>query len=622
MKVDNLIVVDLPLSAGVVLSRPERVALKIEGAKQLCHIWQLAYTRREPVVGKPSDWPIDEGSFAIARRAVITRLISTVNEALQSKGWAGGTAFGIFRAIKAFTDWSDAKGTADHLWLSEEATSSRFLEYAAYLRIRVAGGETKLGTAAGLEQSLLWFCRQFFDEDFCRRFTPLKQGGKAGTRPPDEKELRNFRSVIGEIFDSACTCILENRPFPVRLVEAWEGKPVWYIPNGKSRATLLEGSGGAAWNIETGEVRTVEETLRTYAAGKAKKAKGQSIRAVNNALRIVQEVNSNSRHAERLNVASLGCLAFAAMFALQAGANQSVLDKAEFSDALNAEIRKGSVTRAKYRALKLRAGNKEITVSVGVGFMPKLARFLELRSFLLDGQTESSLFIYVGADGSPRPFSDNPGKLLKKRLARLGINTPYLGSRKLRAAKQDHVIRHESPDVAASMMGHSLATAMRVYSNGSAVRHATEMGEYLASVAKTVLAAGDASEGIPNAVGKCRSFADPIPIAAQVPATPNCRSTEGCLFCDKYRLHADETDVRKLFSCRFALRISFGNSVSPEFAKGRLSEVMKRIEELIAEVRTRDDALVKRVESEVDNDERLDPFWSAKIEQLALLGVI
>jgi hypothetical protein len=68
--------------------------------------------------------------------------------------------------------------------------------------------------------------------------------------------------------------------------------------------------------------------------------------------------------------------------------------------------------------------------------------------------------------------------------------------------------------------------------------------------------------------------------------------------------------------------LAFGSSPSPQIADGKLTDVLARIEELLSELRRRDINLVQRIENEVDSEERLDPFWSAKIEQLALLGVI
>lgn len=114
-------------------------------------------------------------------------------------------------------------------------------------------------------------------------------------------------------------------------------------------------------------------------------------------------------------------------------------------------------------------------------------------------------------------------------------------------------------------MGHSLATTLRLYSNGTDAAHKAEMGAFLASVEKTVLNPGnDPAGSIRSAVGICIEFHKPAPIADSVTVQPDCRSTEGCLFCDQYRVHADAVDIRKLLSCRHCVTLVSGRAGSIE----------------------------------------------------------
>lgn len=54
-------------------------------------------------------------------------------------------------------------------------------------------------------------------------------------------------------------------------------------------------------------------------------------------------------------------------------------------------------------------------------------------------------------------------------------------------------------------------------------------------------------------VGICSNYGNPNPLSNAL-VKVNCKSPEGCLFCDKYRIHADEKDARKLISCRYYLQ--------------------------------------------------------------------
>jgi hypothetical protein len=216
--------------------------------------------------------------------------------------------------------------------------------------------------------------------------------------------------------------------------------------------------------------------------------------------------------------------------------------------------------------------------------------------------------------------------LLYDRLHTLGIVLPRISARQWRVAKQDWAVSNHDPLVAARLMGHSLATALRSYSNGTDAAHKAEMGAFLASVEKIVLMAGDDPvASIRSAVGVCIGFHKPAPIAASIAASvtvrPDCRSTEGCLFCDQYRVHADATDIRKLLSCRHCVRLVSGRAGSVEQYDRSFGAVLRRVGFLLDELRKRDAVLVDQIEQDVDIDGNLDAFWSTKLDQLYELGV-
>jgi hypothetical protein len=211
---------------------------------------------------------------------------------------------------------------------------------------------------------------------------------------------------------------------------------------------------------------------------------------------------------------------------------------------------------------------------------------------------------------------------LYDRLDTLGIVLPRITARQWRAAKQDWAVSNHGPVVAARLMRHSVATALRSYSNGTDAAHKAEMGAFLASVEKTVLKHGnDPAGSIRSAVGVCIGFQKPTPIAASVTVLPNCRSTEGCLFCDQYRVHADAADVRKLLSCRHCVRLVSGRADSIEQYDSSFGAVLRRVDFLLDELRRRDATLVDQIEQDVDIEGNLDAFWSAKLDQLYELGV-
>ncbi|SEK10173.1 hypothetical protein [Paraburkholderia diazotrophica] len=215
----------------------------------------------------------------------------------------------------------------------------------------------------------------------------------------------------------------------------------------------------------------------------------------------------------------------------------------KWSPGLAASLQDTSVVRQTFREIKYRAGGKEVTFTVSLGFMPKLKTYLALREKYVVQDADCDALFIVGHSARQRRLTGLPGQFLVhlyKRLDTLGIMLSRITARQWRAAKQDWAVSNHDPVVAARLMGHSLATALRSYSNGTDAAHKAEMGAFLASVEKTVLKPGsDPTGSIRSAVGVCIEFHKPAPIAASVTVQPDCRSTAGCLFCEQYRVHAD-----------------------------------------------------------------------------------
>jgi hypothetical protein len=330
----------------------------------------------------------------------------------------------------------------------------------------------------------------------------------------------------------------------------------------------------------------------------------------------------NARAFVRLSHAISAAYAFAVLFLAETGINLSQLLDMEWSDELVKSVQSPSVVRQKFREVKYRAGGAEIAFKVSVAFMPKLKTYLALREYLVNDSAVDKLLVGADVAGEPANLSAQFLRTFYVRCASLGIVLPRISARQWRAAKQDWAISNHGPVVAAKIMGHSIETALRSYSNGTDAAQKTEMGAFLASVESTVLEAGVELPGSLNSsVGACAKFQSPEAISASVALKPDCRSSEGCLFCGQYRVHADATDIRKLFSCRYCVRLTSGLVESPEQYDSSFGPVLRRLDFLLDELRKRDNALVETIESDVDVMGKLDPFWASKLEQLFELGL-
>ena len=127
-----------------------------------------------------------------------------------------------------------------------------------------------------------------------------------------------------------------------------------------------------------------------------------------------------------------------------------------------------------------------------------------------------------------------------------------------------------------------------------------------------------------SAVGSCKDYGHP---GAEPGATivPDCHHAEGCFFCDKFAVHADEQDVRKLASCLHCIGRTTHLSESKEHHEAIYGPVIKRIETIlhyVADLSDTKGAMVIRVRAEVEEDGELDPYWARKLDFLIDLGVV
>lgn len=620
MRPGTLTIIEFPLTDNLEVSNPERLALKFEGEEALAHIWTFAYLTRRKRIGKPADWPIDEASLSPPRLKVIMDLVRTLSQIMKGKGLSPASMRLYYQTLVKFMDWLDESNRGQFIWVDRNLTEAAILEFCEELVVDVANEAISTNSVAGYQARLLEFAREFYDENMCRGFKAVSQTKRAPTRVPDENALKEFRGCMDAVFDIASKTTIQLEPFPVKfsMPVGETTRTVWHFPNRRSANTMSSVRGAAAWDARTGELRSIEELKLLF--DRQSNPSTAAHAALRSAKRVLGEANSQKYHPERLSLASFGCLAFAALFALETGLNQAVLEDLDYSESQREDLKGGAVTRARYRGLKFRAKGKEVSATVSLRFFPYLQRYFDLRDYVMQGKACTKLFVFVNSNGDGAALSSGWYKTsLKRRVKRLGVAVPLMGLRKIRAGKQDYLIRHATPEVAAALMGHSVSTALRSYSNGSEAQVALEMGDYLDGLEESVIKIKEGQvDEMESGVGKCVDYGNPIPIVAEAPVDPNCDRTEGCLFCAKYKIHADEIDIRKLLSCRYVLKETFGINGGEDV----IDQVLHRIEFLLGELKKVDAELVERVRCEVENDENLDSFWAAKLEQLAVLGVI
>ncbi|KVO89041.1 hypothetical protein [Burkholderia ubonensis] len=617
--------VRMPLAEGTTLLHPERALLKWEGIRSRSDIGQICYLRRDTSNTQRKRRTFDLASFSSERAKVVRLLVTQFSERITLGAMSPKTIYVALRVVLEFVNWADRLGLHQVL-CDEQTTVEAVHRYFREKREQVSLGNLSRNTVAHNQRNLLSKLREFFrNDDFCldARVLRRQQGGSVPTAVPESESQAALLAWADALFSGISTLVLDFKPYPVRIATA-RGESLCLVPHTHDRREGDDSHGLLGWNLETGEPRSQEELKTRMAEGGVTNPRRRSWAIARLTAKHLTTANDDARSAIRLSHASLAAVCFAALFLAETGVNLAQLLAMKWSPELAANLQDALVVRQKFREVKYRASGKEVTFTVSLGFMPKLKAYLALREYLVQDADCDALFIVV-EHRAQRRLMGLPAQFLARlynRLDTLGIVLPRITARQWRAAKQDWAVSNHGPVIAASLMGHSLGTALRSYSNGTDAAHKAEMAAFLASVERTVLKPGnDPAGSIKSAVGVCIDFHKPTPIAAPVTVQPDCRSTEGCLFCDQYRVHADAADIRKLLSCRHCVRLVSGRAGSIAQYDSSFGSVLRRVDFLLDELRKRDAALFDQIEQDIDIEGNLDAFWSAKLDQLYELGV-
>ncbi|MDO1530546.1 hypothetical protein QMK61_17040 [Fulvimonas sp. R45] len=339
-------------------------------------------------------------------------------------------------------------------------------------------------------------------------------------------------------------------------------------------------------------------------------------------------------------VIELGCMAYAALCIGDSGANLAQLQSYEEPKDLHEQLRSPEKLNLRHKVIKFRAGGKAVPLHLTSTTVSRMRTYLRLRETMLqrlDCPDIGPMFIQcvyaIGAPPRPRgviPLSPEFSWDIRRRFSAFGIKLPHVTMQQLRAYKAGKVAKDHNPKVAAEMMGHSVSTAIRKYGKITAEESRSDMAPFLVSLTSVVrtrseVGAAASTRAAPITaipVGGCGDHGHPEALADAPLVKPDCKKTEGCFFCNKFQVHADEADSVKLMSCRYVL-----GRLAPRLGDAGAAErvyavVMERIGALLNEIKRINPEVHERARVAVLEERRLSRYWASKLQQLHLLGLL
>lgn len=333
---------------------------------------------------------------------------------------------------------------------------------------------------------------------------------------------------------------------------------------------------------------------------------------------LIDEVNVNSKHQSRLYFGELAMMAYRNIFMLLLASNGSGLDGYEdYSDIPWGNFSKESYAKSywKFNYLKGRAHYKKVEFKLLKTDYPLFERYLKLRKALINAygknEEDCSLLFFAYAKGVFKNFSNT------KNFFKSFPEVPRITSQIARATKSD-LLLHSTNDVrlVSQILQNTPKTVLRSYTRGTIRGHVNEVGGFLENLSVVVKKTVRQASEIESEVGECEKFEPKAIYSIPEKIKPDCGSKEGCLFCEQYRVHADERDVRKLLSYLYFIQEAELMLSKTKQFETYFKPVVTRVESIltfIKELSIEHEEMVIKLEEEVFEDGDLSEFFEREL---------
>jgi hypothetical protein len=574
-----------------------------------------------------------------SRIAFIKKIIEFIANRAKSAGQV--TLINDTRYILSFIRFYFAQSNLDYF----NPDNQSHYEEAARRYSAVLKADKKLGMSAKgqLTRITFTFAEFIFDEVELNAFDydiiPVINQKTSGTTPLLPEELELALALRTRIFEGVLELLINNRtlPYPLKVPGAlcelnhtiFLGYSPWagscYFP----RNSDFEKRQVKEWfNRDTGTLVTQKQWL-DRADHKSNTSAHDSWANIQKTLR----TNNSDRSILKQTLAEYAGTCFIDLLLSMTGMNQQpALDLPWYGGYFIQKSKQGNKTitllkpedqsdlervespHLYLRSIKNRKGYQPVEVTISNRFLPQFKRYLQLRHYYLNGRTDARLF----------PLSAKLIGQKREALHRAFPETHKLSTHQARASVSDNILTTTNdPHVAAQVLQNDPKTVIKHYAAGTQKGHIKGMGGFFNELGNQIKVTrkSDKTE-IETAVGSCKNGGvQPAPLP-NAPISSNCTQQEGCFFCRHFFVHADEIDIRKLFSVLYfinkgAIRahdVDFFNDLF-ELVIRRIKELLEQIEAISAQKRT----MVARIKDEVFTEEALDDYWLAKLNRLEML---
>lgn len=577
---------------------------------------QVMYSRK--IVKKvPYALFVNPSSYDAPRSSLMNYLLEDmiIKKHQEGKTFRTITA-GIHKIVK-FVNWIDTEAKFPATITEARSVYQR---YTRHLKSEIRLGNLSQGEAHVCHSSARNMLRAVFQDakgeiTYAIANIPNKRdGGRA--KSSDDDIAHSFRFYT-QLFDQISDFLLQGKEYPFLL--NLPAEDLWVIPSSTWIKPQHSNNDLQAFDYKTGRVRDEDEIKNIYNLRFLRDGRWAR-RAL---LEALNKNNTDLKSDRRMKLGVIAAKAYFMHFLAITGMNDSTAGLLLWSDEFQIEK-----TKQKYRNIKLRAGNKPVEFQIQSKFIDRFRKYLELRNYLLNTNKCEYLF-FEGyskkAKLGSRQTSGSRSSVINAYMKKTFDKTlPIINSKQSRVNKTHQVIKKSGIEVAAKLAQSSRATILKHYHGESDKTSGYQISEFFDHLNSNLL--NEEKSSIETNIGRCSNHDHPGEYQDEVSSIhPDCKQPEGCLFCDKHRIHPDESDIRKLFSLQYVINQSRYVAKSEEHFNATFWPSLNRIYSIVSVIENLSDskkALVLEVKEDVMVNENLTEYWEKKLTFLIDAGVL
>ncbi len=559
----------------------------------------------------------EEDTFDIGRIHIIRLLIHDIIER-KTKGLRTTTVREQVQFYIRFIDWVDKN---NYSITTIDNAHTAYFQYSNYLQKRISLYKNITSTSAErLQSASLKILKMIFNDRIGvidLGVNPITKEFRRSAGPLDINKLSYAIKFYYNLFHQISDFLLQHKPYPFQLdlpnekLWVWCGSP-WILPKHKKKTVSR-----IFFNYDLGQIRQESEVAQLSNSTKVKMRSN-----LNNVKKMLVD-NNNDKLLARYDLGTIAAKAFYMLFLFIVGANDSVASTLLWHKDFKKESgRKG------FKNIKYRAKGKVVEFEIQREFIEDFHKYLNLRSYILNGHKCDYLFFTGHTDHahlSRRQSSGSYSSIINHYFQeRLDPNLPIINSRQIRTNKIQFIYKNFGLTVAAKAAQSLKSTVDKYYTHESETTSKKQLSNFFKKFNSKIFDNKEKDKTI--AAGQCvhpNSPSSAYPIKLEI--EPDCKHAEGCLFCKNYRIHPDEEDIRKLISFKYVIMQSKYISDDKKHFYSIFGTYLDQIDNILNMVIQKYPSLkttINDIRIDVFEKENLDLYWQYKYESLVHLGVL